>query len=104
ERRSPSSMIASVSTNGQPSRAARRRPTSVFPVAMNPVSTTRATSEAPHVLEVAVVVASDLRQRIAAELLEERVGDHERDDGLPDHGGGGDRDHVRALDRGLGLV
>src|SRR5438046_10637498 len=92
----------SKSTNGRPRRRARRRPTSLFPVAMNPVRITCGTSEAPHVREIAVEVPPDLGERVATELLQERVGDHERDDRLRDDRGGRNRDDVGALDRRLG--
>src|SRR5579885_2561314 len=88
---------SSVSTNG--------RPTSLFPVAMKPVSTMSAIpSEAPHLLEIALEVASDLPERVAAELLEEGVCHDAGDDGLGDDRGGGDRHHVGALDGGLRLL
>ena len=50
-----------------------------------------------HGLEVGLEVAGHLRDRVAAELLEERVGEHERDHRLGDRGRGRDRADVGAL-------
>src|SRR5437879_4243646 len=94
----------SMSMNGQARSRASRRPTSVLPVAMNPVSTTCTTSEAPDLFEIPLEVATDLEERVATELLEEELGHDERHDRFRDDGGRRNRHDVGPLDRGGGLV
>src|SRR5581483_10008585 len=99
------STIASVSRNGRARRSATRWPTTVFPVPMKPVSTTRMPpSRLADLREVAVAIAQHLPQGVAAELLERDARELEGDDGLRDHRGRGDRHDVGALDRALRLL
>ena len=68
--------LASVSTKGTPRRAARRGPTVLLPVAMKPLRTMgRIASVLDELGAVALDVARELAQRVAAELLEQRVGE-----------------------------
>src|SRR5204863_4004344 len=46
------------------------------------------------------VVALDFTERIAAEFLEKRIGEHEAHDSLAHDGRGGDRADVASLDHG----
>ena len=55
-------------------------------------------------LEVAVAVAGGLRDGVAAELLQHRVGEHQRDHRLGHHPGGGHGGHVAALVDRLGRL
>src|SRR4051812_6029961 len=54
-------------------------------------------------VQVRAVVALELGHRVAAELLQHRLGQREGDDGLPDHARGGDDADVAALVVRLGL-
>src|SRR3989338_5849259 len=92
-----------------PSRFARRLPTTVLPVPMKPVrmmfmcqtpDTRHQTSEALKLSLIACIIARELAQGIAAELLEEGAGELEGDHRLPDHAGRGHGRDVRALDGG----
>src|SRR5690606_36416406 len=126
------SIASSRSVNSQPSLWARSRPIVVLPAAMNPIRTTRVIGSAagtpvkssgswsvtsstglcmlvpPPALdlgEVAVEVAAYLGHRVAPELFQHGVGQHDRDHGLRDHGGGGEGDDVAPFpDRVRGLV
>ena len=72
---------------GTPRRAARRRswPTVVLPAPGGPTRTSNGRHVTTRCCEVGVAVAPGLGDRVAAELLEHRVGEHERDHRLRDH-------------------
>src|SRR5690606_4239069 len=74
------------------------RPTVLFPAAMNPIRTilpTRTPCTLPlDPCDVALEVAPHLAERIAAELLDHRVGEDDGDHRLADDGGSGHGDDV----------
>ena len=92
------------------SRAATACPTVVFPEPGRPTRIRcgfdgSAAEPGCDVRKVGVIVPSRFAERIAAELLEERVGEHERKHPLRDDPHGGHGGHVAALgDRGRGLA
>src|SRR5687767_10622794 len=52
----------------------------------------------PYLLEIALVVPSNLPKGVTTELLQQHLRELEGDDALRDDGGGRDRAHVGALD------
>ena len=103
----PATTTLSVSMNGTPSAAATLRPMRDLPEPIGPMKTTGSSECARHRREVVEVrrdrgevrleVAPGLGERVAAELLEHRVREHERDHRLGDDAGGRDRADVGAL-------
>src|SRR3990172_8459812 len=74
-----------------------------MPVIVPPAAAARAARPLPalQAVQVGVVVAADLDETVADELLEERVGEHERDHRLAHDPRGGHGADVAALHHGL---
>src|SRR5581483_772164 len=92
---SSSSIHASTSKNGRPSRSASSLPTDDFPAPIIPTSTM--CSELPEAGEVAITVAEKLVQRVTAELAQGLTGQDQRGHRLGHHTHGGDSRDVGAL-------
>src|SRR5690242_18153298 len=107
--------IESMSSSGAWSSSATSRPTVLFPDPGRPTSTTwrrmsvpgRFTERRPAGAEpgqVPIVVPPHLAERVAAELLQHRIGQHEGSERLGDDAHGRDRRDVRALALGVGRL
>src|SRR5215204_7259952 len=98
---------ASKSRKVRPSSRASAEPTVLFPAPGKPTRTrwgTEGSAAEPgcDVRKVAIEIPLDFEQRIAAELLQHRVGEHEGEHRLGDDAHGGHRGHVAALGGGRG--
>src|SRR3990172_2736900 len=104
------SISASRSRKVRRSAAAAARPAVDFPEPGNPTrmrwgfegSAISAAETGCDVRKVGIVVAPKLGEGVAAELLDERVGDHQRGHRLRDDSHRGDGGDVAALGRGFG--
>src|SRR3954451_904665 len=92
---SSSSIHASTSKNGRPSRSARSLPTELLPAPIIPTRTM--CSALPEAAEVAIAVAEQLVERVATELAEGLAREHQRGHGLRHDAHGGNGRDVGAL-------
>ena len=61
-------------------------------------------SEIPHLSQITFEIAFRFAERIATELFQESLRQHQRHHGLRDHAGGGHHAHIRALIGGQGRL